>query len=109
MGFFIFLFLLFLAFGIACNESTVSSKVRCTSSTCSYNRGGRCSKGVITVYDNTIKGLCLDHTEDMNKRIIEPMTKKGMKVHIVINSSRETPEVSKVLTSRKYRRDWGAN
>ena len=56
----------------------MSTVVRCRSLTCSHNRQGRCSKGKISVYDNMVKGLCYDHTEDMRKRILEPMARKGM-------------------------------
>ncbi len=52
--------------------------VRCRSFTCTHNTQGKCRKGVISVYDNTVKGLCYDHTQDMRERILEPMVKKGM-------------------------------
>jgi hypothetical protein len=32
---------------------------------------GRCSRGQIAVYDNTILGLCLYHTESMKVRVLD--------------------------------------
>lgn len=56
----------------------MSTVVQCLSFTCSYNRQGQCCKERISVYDNMVKGLCYDHTEDMRERILEPMARKGM-------------------------------
>jgi len=47
----------------------------CGSFSCTYNRRARCTRKEISIYDNTVRGLCLDHSETMNQRIIEPMNK----------------------------------
>lgn len=52
-----------------------SSVVMCGSFSCAYNRRGRCTRKEISICDNTVKGLCLYHSETMSQRIIEPMGK----------------------------------
>jgi len=49
--------------------------VMCSSFSCVYNKKARCTKKEVAIYDNTVKGLCLDHSESMDKRILEPMGK----------------------------------
>ena len=56
-----------------------TSVVMCGSFSCAYNRRARCTRKQIAVYDNTILGLCLYHSETMKKRILEPMN-KGIKI-----------------------------
>jgi len=51
--------------------------VMCSSFSCAYNRRARCTRKEIAIYDNTIVGLCLNHSETMNRRILEPMEKVG--------------------------------
>ena len=52
--------------------------VKCVSFSCKHNSGGRCIRKNITIYDNTVTGLCLHHTDNMTKRILEPMEEIGM-------------------------------
>lgn len=52
--------------------------IKCFSFSCKYNKDGRCIRKNITIYDNTVKGLCLFHTENMTRRILEPMKKIRM-------------------------------
>ena len=47
--------------------------VKCFSFSCKHNRNGRCGREKLTIYDNTVIGLCLHHTENMTKRILKPM------------------------------------
>lgn len=113
MGFFIFLVVILLAITVVCNQAATTTVVRCGSVSCSHNSGGRCTKTTISVYDNTVKGLCLDHTEKMHKRIIEPMIQKGLKFNITVDSSIETPTIIannlNPWTSRKDKLDWWLN
>jgi len=56
---------------------------KCHSRSCKHNAYGNCKKPKITIYDNGVLGLCLDHTEEMSKRVTEPLAKGiqiGMKV-----------------------------
>lgn len=50
-----------------------ASSVKCFSFSCKHNRKGRCGRGKVTIYNNTVIGLCLYHTENMTERILEPM------------------------------------
>ena len=52
--------------------------IMCNSVSCSHNRLCRCTRKEIAIYDNTVKGLCLDHTESMKERILDPMQEKRM-------------------------------
>ena len=55
-----------------------ASVVVCNSYSCSWNKLCRCTRREIAIYDNTVKGLCLHHTEDMEKRIINPLQEKRL-------------------------------
>ena len=57
------------------SQPNQSCGIKCFSFSCKHNRGGRCIRKNITIYDNTVTGLCLFHTENMTKRILEPMRK----------------------------------
>lgn len=59
-------------------EQGRSSVVMCNSVSCKWNKLCRCTKRDIAVYDNTVKGLCLYHTENMKERILDPMREKRM-------------------------------
>lgn len=48
---------------------------KCFSVGCGHNKKGRCQLRKINIYDNKALGLCLWHTETMEKRLIEPFTK----------------------------------
>lgn len=47
----------------------------CNSISCKWNRACRCTKKSISIYDNTIIGLCLNHTEDIQVRVLDAFTK----------------------------------
>ena len=47
--------------------------IACNSVSCRHNKLCRCTRKNIAVYDNTVKGLCLNHTESMKERILDPM------------------------------------
>ena len=72
----VFLFIIIMCMVIGANSSS-GCGIKCFSFTCQHNRGGKCRRKNIVVYDNVIKGLCLNHTDNMNKRIIEPMKNAG--------------------------------
>lgn len=78
------LFIVLLGLGIlfASAQSAGQSNtfvVMCSSFSCAYNKKARCTRKGIAIYDNTVIGLCLYHTETMAKRILEPMA-KGVKI-----------------------------
>ena len=50
-----------------------TSVVMCNSFSCAYNRMARCTRKKIVVYNNTVRGLCLYHSETMSQRILEPL------------------------------------
>lgn len=52
-----------------------ASVVMCNSFSCAYNKRARCTRKEIAIYDNTVLGLCLHHSESMKNRILEPMNK----------------------------------
>ncbi|HAJ57565.1 MAG TPA: hypothetical protein DCL35_07340 [Candidatus Omnitrophica bacterium] len=54
-------------------SQTKASVVTCNSFRCGHNRRGRCTKKEIAIYDNLALGLCVHHTQSMDKRIFEPM------------------------------------
>ena len=53
-----------------------SSVIVCNSTSCAWNKLCRCTRREISVYDNTVKGLCLQHTEGIKERILDPMQEK---------------------------------
>ena len=59
-------------------EQGKSSVVMCSSITCSWNRRCRCTRKNIAVYDNTVTGLCLHHSDSMKDRVLEPMRKSRL-------------------------------
>ncbi len=80
------------------NKTTV---VMCGSFGCAYNRRGRCGKKEISIYDNTVKGLCLYHSETMGQRILEPLYKGA-----VVERSKPNPQmITKIMQAQEDRRD----
>lgn len=73
-----------------------STVVMCNSCACKWNKLCRCTKGKIAVYDNTVKGLCLNHTEDMKERILDPMREKRM-IESSCNSKFGTEMMDKIM------------
>ena len=70
----------------------------CNSISCKYNRLCRCARKEIAVYDNTVKGLCLHHTESMKERILDPMQGKRM----IENSSEFSSEmIDKIMKAQE--------
>lgn len=112
MAFFICLLFMLFVISAVINSGT-STVVRCRSLTCSHNKRGKCAKGTISVYDNMVRGLCYDHSDDMSKRILVPMIRKGMTFKHLESPPTKTPEVSvknfKPWTSRKDKLDWWLN
>jgi hypothetical protein len=49
--------------------------ITCSSTSCGHNRRKRCRFKKIEIYDNNALGICLWHTETMEKRLLEPMLK----------------------------------
>ena len=75
--------------------------VSCTSFGCSYNKGGHCGKPKIIIYDNTIIGLCLYHSESMEKRILEPLNKGA-----VVERGKPNPKmINKIMRTQEKSRD----
>ena len=52
--------------------------ISCSSFSCEWNKSCRCTRKEIAIYDNTIKGLCAYHTENMKMRVIDPMKEMGV-------------------------------
>ena len=69
------------------------SSVKCFSFNCKHNRNGRCGRGKVTIYDNTVRGLCLHHTDNMTKRILEPVKKIKVAERVRGNSQ----EIDKII------------
>lgn len=79
-------FFILLGIGVWYVSSVTASKAKtsvvfCGSLSCAHNRRGRCGRREIVVYDNSVIGLCLHHTETMTKRILEPMREKRKLKH----------------------------
>jgi hypothetical protein len=49
--------------------------ITCYSKSCGHNRRNRCRFKKIEIYDNNALGICLWHTETMEKRLLEPILK----------------------------------
>ena len=64
------------------------SVIMCNSVSCSNNKLCRCERKEIAVYDNTVKGLCLYHTENMKDRILEPMKKGGLLEEVYVTAGK---------------------
>lgn len=52
--------------------------IMCNSVSCTHNKLCRCTRKEVSVYDNTVTGLCLDHTDSMKDRVLEPMRKSKL-------------------------------
>ena len=72
----IFFFTIIMCMVIGANSNS-GCGIKCFSLTCKHNKGGKCGRKEIVVYDNTVKGLCLNHTDNMNNRVIKPMESAG--------------------------------
>ena len=88
----IFLFIIIMCMVIGANSSGCG--IKCFSLNCQHNRGGKCRRKDITIYDNTVVGLCLNHTDNMNNRVIEPMKNAGFHEEhcVTINISAKAQE-----------------
>lgn len=76
-----------------------ASVVMCNSFSCAYNKRARCTRKEIFVYDNTVKGLCLNHSDTMKKRILEPMGK-------VAERNKPNPQmIDKIMKAQEDKRD----
>lgn len=53
--------------------------LKCFSTSCKFNKCGKCSRAVISIYDNSAIGLCLDHSSPMYDRI-EELIEAGKKI-----------------------------
>ena len=73
---YVFLFIIIMCMVIGANSNS-GCGIKCFSLNCRHNKGGKCRRIEIVVYDNTIKGLCLNHSDNMNDRVIKPMNKAG--------------------------------
>ena len=89
-----FLTLIFILCSFALMGQSKSSVVMCNSTSCTWNKLCRCTKKEISVYDNTVKGLCLNHTESMKERILDPMREKRI---IETNSGFGTEMIDKAM------------
>ena len=59
-------------------EQGKSSVIVCNSISCSWNKLCRCTRKNISIYYNTVTGLCLHHTDSMKDRVLEPMRKNKL-------------------------------
>ena len=72
--------------------------IKCFSFSCRHNKGGRCSRKEIAVYDNTVEGLCLSHTSNMKDRVLEPMRETRLleryehETYVVADALKKTQE-----------------
>lgn len=91
----------FLGIGLASAEKNRATVVMCSSFSCAYNKRARCTRGEVAIYDNTVIGLCLYHTENMGERILEPMN-KGM----AVERGKPYPQmINKIMNAREDKRD----
>ena len=72
-----YIFLIAIIGALFLGASQKGCGIKCFSFRCRYNKSGKCERQEITVYDNTIKGLCLNHTDSMDDRVIEPLLNSG--------------------------------
>lgn len=78
-----------------------ASVVMCSSFSCAYNRRARCTRKEVVVYDNTVLGLCLNHSDTMSKRILEPMNKG-----IAVERGKPNPQmINKIMQAQEDKRD----
>ena len=94
---FILLGVLFVSFFSV--RQSKASVVMCHSFTCANNIRGCCVRQKIIVYDNTVVGLCLYHTDNMSKRILEPMGK------VVERGKPNSNIVNKIVRADEDKRD----
>lgn len=73
----LFFSIIFLAIIMTLASSTGGkpSVIMCNSVSCKHNKLCRCTRKEIAVYDNTVTGLCLNHTDSMKDRVLEPIRK----------------------------------
>jgi hypothetical protein len=96
MAYIVILVLLVIVTLASRGEMDKSSVVMCNSVSCNWNRRCRCTRKEIAVYDNTVRGLCLYHTEDMKDRILEPIRKNklldgyGHETYVVADALKKT-------------------
>lgn len=95
---FIICTVIFLAIVISLLSSGGSNPpvIACNSVSCRHNKLCRCTRKNIVIYDNTVKGLCLHHTESMKERILDPMQGKRM-IESGGNSEFGTEMVEKII------------
>ena len=67
--------ILVLYFFLVATYNSKTTLRRCYSFSCLKNMRGKCMLKEIDIYDNGVIGICLWHTSDMNKRILEPYNK----------------------------------
>ena len=75
--------------------------VMCSSFSCAYNKRARCTRKEVVVYDNTVIGLCLYHSESMSKRILEPM-RKGVTVE---RGKPNSQMINKIMKAQEEKTD----
>ena len=73
---YVFLFIIIMCMVMGANSNS-GCGIKCFSSSCRHNKGSKCRRKDITIYDNTVTGLCLNHTDNMNNRVIKPMKNAG--------------------------------
>ena len=88
-----FISLIILVIVVCSIASAGQSKIIvCNSVSCKWNKLCRCTRNKISVYDNTVHGLCFHHTESMKERILDPMQGKR-----IIESSGDSEFGKKML------------
>jgi len=63
------LILILISVSLSHRQHRDATVVRCLSKSCKFNEGMRCTRLGITIYDNEVTGLCVEHTDDMLKRL----------------------------------------
>ena len=93
-----YIFLIVVILAVFIGASQKGCGIKCFSASCRYNRGGKCGRQEITIYDNTVTGLCLNHTESMKNRVIEPIMKSELfnsdkhEICVTVGSSKKVQE-----------------
>ena len=70
--------LLIIVMSFASSKGGKPPVIMCNSVSCTWNKLCRCTRKEIAVYDNTVTGLCLYHTDSMKDRVLEPMKKSRL-------------------------------
>ncbi len=97
MIFIIFIGVLFAS--LLAERQSKASVVMCHSFTCVHNRRARCTRKEVTIYDNTVIGLCLNHSDTMKNRILEPMDR-------VVERGKPNPQMTtKIMQAQGQARD----